>query len=118
MAAVGSSVSCPSGVRAQSSGIFLPWRSRQRIMPLPAVVKAMSSTTGKSPPVGAAKPQGFVPTRGEDPPQGAISAPALVIAMPMQSDSSASRGMKGGRAKMRAVFDDAHAKAAGPWLCR
>ena len=91
MAALGSSVSKPSGVSAQSSGMDLPSRSCQRIMPLPAVVKAISSATGKSPPLGAARPQGLVPTRGEVPPQGAISAPALVMAMPMQSASRARR---------------------------
>jgi hypothetical protein len=51
-------------------------------MPLPAVVRAMSSTTGKSPPVGAAMPQGLVPTTGVRPPQAAISGPALVRATP------------------------------------
>ncbi len=87
MAACGSSVSSPSGVSAQSSGIGRPSFACQVIIPLPAVVRAMSRTAGKPSPVGAAIPQGFVPTAPSRPPQGAISGPALVIAIPMQPAS-------------------------------
>ncbi len=89
IAALGSSVSSPSGVSAQSSGIGFPSRACHCIMPLPAVVSAMSITAGKPRSVGAAMPQGLVPTAPSRAPHGAISGPALVKAMPMQPASTA-----------------------------
>ena len=49
----------------------------------------MSSTKGHAAPAGTATVQGFVPSNGVVPPQGATAAPAFVIAMPMKSLSKA-----------------------------
>ena len=65
--------------------MLLPDSACHRIIPLPAVVRAMSSTVGNPRPVGAAIPHGLVPTAPSRAPQGAISGPAFVKAMPMQS---------------------------------
>ena len=89
IAACGSPVSSPSGVNAQSRGMGRPSAACQFIMPLPAVVSAMSRTAGNPSPVGTAIPHGFVPTAPSRAPQGAISGPALVKAIPIQPTSGA-----------------------------
>ena len=61
-----------------------PSRSYQRIIPLPDIVSAMSSTMACVSVRGMAKPQGLVPSTGSAEPQGAISGAALVKAQPMR----------------------------------